>query len=215
MLIKEISEDIAVIIINKVPVSLWKRHWKRDRINFWASCSHCKILTMEMLCWSSSSQCSPIGYGFAFPIFFFPLGSTICRLEFGLISLRLAEGSRKKITPLPPFSSNLKHCMLQAQRCLCYVQVTQGTMQAMKHNDISKTFGHPTLPLTATEVPHTPCIPISCPPAADRHLWPHIMPTMSVLHRYLNSSPAVWHDFRPSNTLVRPLLKAYWSKLLC
>lgn len=96
MLIKEISEDIAVIIINKVPVSLWKRHWKRDRINFWASCSHCKILTMEMLCWSSSSQCSPIGYGFAFPIFFFPLGSTICRLEFGLISLRLAEGSRKK-----------------------------------------------------------------------------------------------------------------------
>lgn len=150
---------------------------------------------------------------FLFFFFFF----TTPRLEFGLTCLGppLAEGSRKKITPLPAFSSNLKHCMLQAQRCLWYVQVTRGTMQAMKHNDVSRTSECPTLPLTATEVPHTPCIPISCPLAADRQLWSYVMPTMPVLHRYLNSSPAVWHDFTHSNALIRPLLKACWTKLLC
>lgn len=138
MLIKEVSEDIAVIVVNnnKVPnFPLKKALW-----NVCGSCSHYKTLAMGMFFWSCSSHCSPHGNGFALFafyfifIYFFFLYGTICTLEFGRASPLgppLAEGSRRNHSPAS-FFQQPKQRMLQAWSHLWHIQVPWGAMKDVK-----------------------------------------------------------------------------------
>lgn len=212
MLIKEVSEDIAVIVVNnnKVPnFPLKKALW-----NVCGSCSHYKTLAMGMFFWSCSSCCSPHGNGFAlfafYFIFIFFFSCMVPSVHLNLAGLLLLDllllRGQGEITALLAFSSSLSSACCR-HGAICGTFRFPGERWRMWNSDISKTFRHPALPLTATEGPEVPCIPVLGPPTADRHLSHHILSTILVC-RHLNTSRSVWHDFAPSSALVRPLLKS-------
>lgn len=190
MLIKEISEELAVIIINNNKVlnfPLKKSSWKE-----WNKFLGQLQLLQDLqqwgcLCWFSGSYCSPCHCRFAFLLkcfWFFFLDSTSCRLVFGLPSpLRspvagdvsgakhILAGSFQQPRALPAEGMEFPTAFLS----YLVSTIGCGTRWHSKHLQASH------LAFSCQE------LPISLPPTIARHLWPHVLSMMSMC-RHLNSS---------------------------